>query len=135
MQLHMLKGKIHRATVRQAELSYVGSITIDEELLEKSGILEYEKVLVVDIDNGNRFETYTIAGERNSGMICLNGAAARCAQTGDKIIIMSFCEIDSLEAENHKPAVVFVEDENKIISVTNYEKHGKLVCREEDLNA
>ncbi|HBN10712.1 MAG TPA: aspartate 1-decarboxylase [Ruminococcus sp.] len=135
MQLHMLKGKIHRATVRQAELSYVGSITIDEELLEKSGILEYEKVLVVDIDNGNRFETYTIAGERNSGMICLNGAAARCAQTGDKIIIMSFCEIDSLEAENHKPAVVFVDDENKIISVTNYEKHGKLVCREEDLNA
>jgi len=131
----MLKGKIHRATVRQAELSYVGSITIDEELLEKSGILEYEKVLVVDIDNGNRFETYTIAGERNSGMICLNGAAARCAQTGDKIIIMSFCEIDSLEAENHKPAVVFVDDENKIISVTNYEKHGKLVCREEDLNA
>ena len=68
-------------------------------------------------------------------MICLNGAAARCAQTGDKIIIMSFCEIDSLEAENHKPAVVFVDDENKIISVTNYEKHGKLVCREEDLNA
>ena len=135
MQLHMLKGKIHRATVRQAELSYVGSITIDEELLEKSGILEYEKVIVVDIDNGNRFETYTIAGERNSGMICLNGAAARCAQTGDKIIIMSFCEIDSLEAENHKPAVVFVDDENKIISVTNYEKHGKLVCREEDLNA
>lgn len=135
MQLHMLKGKIHRATVRQAELSYVGSITIDEELLEKSGILEYEKVLVVDIDNGNRFETYTIAGERNSGMICLNGAAARCAQTGDKIIIMSFCEIDSLEAENHKPAVVFVDDENKIISVTNYEKHGKLVCREEDENA
>ena len=135
MQLHMLKGKIHRATVRQAELSYVGSITIDEELLEKSGILEYEKVLVVDIDNGNRFETYTIAGERNSGMICLNGAAARCAQTGDKIIIMSFCEIDSKEAENHKPSVVFVDDENKIISVTNYEKHGKLICREEDVNA
>jgi aspartate 1-decarboxylase len=127
----MLKGKIHRATVRQAELSYVGSITIDEELLESSGIIEYEKVLVVDIDNGNRFETYTIAGDRGSGMICLNGAAARCAQTGDKLIIMSFCEVDASEVSEHKPNVVFVDENNKIISVTHYEKHGKLICGKE----
>lgn len=78
MKLTMLKGKIHRATVRQAELDYVGSITVDPELLEAAGILEYEKVAIVDINNGSRFETYTIAGEPGSGMICLNGAAARC---------------------------------------------------------
>ena len=90
MYLQMLKGKIHRATVVQAELDYVGSITIDEELLEAAGILEYEKVQVVDINNGQRFETYTIAGQRGSGMICLNGAAARCVQKGDKIIIMCY---------------------------------------------
>lgn len=132
MLLHMLKGKIHRAVVRQAELSYVGSITVDEELLEASGILEYEKVLVVDVDNGQRFETYTIAGERGSGIICLNGAAARCAQTGDKIIIMSFCEADEKEAVSHKPSVVFVDENNRIISVTHYEKHGRLVCGKEN---
>ena len=86
MQITMLKSKIHRATVVQAELSYVGSITVDEELLEIAGIYEYEKVQVVDINNGNRFETYCIAGERGSGMICLNGAAARCVQVGDLII-------------------------------------------------
>ena len=85
----MLKGKIHRATVVQAELDYVGSITVDEELLEAAGILEYEKVQIVDVNNGSRFETYTICGERGSGMICLNGAAARCVSTGDKIIIMA----------------------------------------------
>ena len=128
MLLHMLKGKIHRAVVKQAELSYVGSITVDEALLEAAGILEYEKVLIVDIDNGSRFETYTIAGERNSGIICLNGAAARCAQTGDKLIIMSFCEVDASEVSEHKPNVVFVDESNKIISVTHYEKHGKLIC-------
>ena len=78
MTIEMLKGKIHRATVVQAELDYVGSITVDEELLEAAGILEYEKVQIVDVNNGSRFETYTICGERGSGMICLNGAAARC---------------------------------------------------------
>mgnify|MGYP002241438921 FL=1 len=88
MTIEMLKGKIHRATVVQAELDYVGSITVDEELLEAAGILEYEKVQIVDVNNGSRFETYTICGERGSGMICLNGAAARCVSTGDKIIIM-----------------------------------------------
>jgi aspartate 1-decarboxylase len=122
----MLKGKIHRATVVQAELNYVGSITVDEELLEKSGIYEYEKVQIVDIDNGNRFETYTIAGERGSGMICLNGAAARCVSVGDKIIIMSYCTVDVSEASVHKPTVVFVDEQNHVNRVTNYEKHGKL---------
>ena len=90
----MLKGKIHRATVIQAELDYVGSITVDEELLEAAGILEYEKVQIVDVNNGSRFETYTISGERGSGMICLNGAAARCVSTGDKIIIMADADVD-----------------------------------------
>lgn len=127
MNLTMLKAKIHRATVVQAELNYVGSITVDEELLEKSGILEYEKVQIVDINNGSRFETYTIAGERGSGMICLNGAAARCVSTGDKIIIMAYGTYDEKEAKEHKPTVIFVDDDNKISRVTNYEKHG-LLC-------
>ncbi|MGL5765058.1 MAG: aspartate 1-decarboxylase, partial [Sarcina sp.] len=118
MKISMLKGKIHRATVVQAELNYVGSITVDEDLLEASGILEYEKVSIVDIDNGARFETYTIAGERGSGMICLNGAAARCVQVGDKIILMAYCELEQEEAKNHKPKVVFVDEDNKINRVT-----------------
>ena len=84
----MLKGKIHRATVVQAELDYVGSITVDEDLMDAAGIREYEQVQIVDVNNGQRFETYVIAGERGSGMICLNGAAARCVSVGDKVIIM-----------------------------------------------
>ena len=87
MTVEMLKGKIHRATVVQAELDYVGSITVDEELLEAAGIMEYEKVQIVDVNNGSRFETYTICGKRGSGMICLNGAAARCVSTGDKVVM------------------------------------------------
>ena len=126
MRLNMLKGKIHRATVVQAELNYVGSITVDADLLDASGILEYEKVHIVDIDNGARFETYTIAGARGSGMICLNGAAARCVQVGDKIILMAYCDIDEEEAKSHKPKVVFVDEENKVNRITNYEKHGEL---------
>lgn len=126
MVLEMLKGKIHRATVVQAELDYVGSITVDSELLEASGILEYEKVQVVDVNNGNRFETYTIAGEPGSGMICLNGAAARCVSTGDKVIIMAYALMTPEEAKENKPNVVFVDDDNKIVRVTNYEKHGLL---------
>ena len=126
MEVTMLKGKIHRVTVKQAALDYVGSITIDEDLMDAAGILEYEKVQIVDIDNGNRFETYTIAGERGSGMICLNGAAARCVSTGDKIIIMAYAGYEPEEARTHKPAVVFVDEENKISRVTNYEKHGLL---------
>lgn len=126
MNLTMLKGKIHRATVTQAALDYVGSITVDEDLLDAAGILEYEYVQIADVDNGARFETYTIAGERGSGMICLNGAAARQVQVGDKIIIMAYAGMTPEEAKENKPNVVFVDDENKISRVTNYEKHGKL---------
>ena len=126
MLVNMLKGKIHRATVVQAELDYVGSITVDPDLLEASGILEYELVHIVDVNNGNRFETYTIAGERGSGMICLNGAAARCVSVNDKIIIMCYASMTPEEAKEHKPNVVFVDDENKIARKTNYEKHGLL---------
>jgi aspartate 1-decarboxylase len=122
----MLKGKIHRATVIQAELDYVGSITVDPVLLEAAGILEYEKVHIVDINNGNRFETYTIEGERNSGMICLNGAAARMVQPKDKIIIMAYCQVNAEEAKEHKPKVVFLNDKNEIESIKSYEKHGQL---------
>ncbi len=126
MTITMLKGKIHRATVTQAELSYVGSITVDEDLLRAAGILEYEKVQIVDIDNGSRFETYTIAGEPGSGVICLNGAAARCVSVGDRIIIMSYADMSPEEAGVHKPSVVFVDDSNRIRRITKYEKQGQL---------
>ena len=126
MLVTMLKGKIHRATVTEAELNYVGSITIDEELMAAAEIFEYEKVQVVNISNGNRFETYTIAGEKNSGVICLNGAAARCAQKGDKIIIMAYAQMSPEEVKENPPKVVFVDSENKISKVTEYEKHGAL---------
>lgn len=126
MQITMLKGKIHRAVVRQAELNYVGSITVDPVLLEAAGILEYEMVQIVDIENGNRFETYTIAGEPGSGMICLNGAAARQVQVGDHIIIMCYAQMTPEEAKDHKPCVVFVDEQNQIRRVANYEKHGEL---------
>lgn len=126
MQIHVLKSKIHRATVVQAELNYVGSITIDEKLMEEAGILEYEKVQIVDVENGSRFETYVIAGEPGSGMICLNGAAARCVSTGDKVIIMCYAEMTPEEYKENRPKVVFVDDENKVTRVTRYEKHGLL---------
>ena len=118
MQINMLKSKIHRATVVQSELDYVGSITVDEDLMDASGIYEYEKVQIADVNNGNRFETYVIAGERGSGMICLNGAAAH--------MVMSYAQMEPSEIKDNKPKVVFVDDENKITRVTNYEKHGKL---------
>ena len=126
MTIQMLKGKIHRAVVVQAELDYVGSITVDPELMEAAGILEYEKVQIVDVENGNRFETYTIAGEPGSGMICLNGAAARMVQVKDHIIIMSYADMTPEEAKEHRPKVVFVDEENHISRVSNYEKHGQL---------
>lgn len=127
MTLTMLKGKIHRATVTQAELNYVGSITVDTELMKAAGILEYQMVQIVDVENGSRFETYTIAGEAGSGIVCLNGAAARMVQPGDHIIIMAYAQLDENEANNHQPNVVLVDDDNKIIKVAHYEKHGKLV--------
>ena len=126
MEVTMLKGKIHRVRVKQAALDYVGSITIDEDLMDAAGFLEYEKVQIVDIDNGNRFETYTIAGERGSGMICLNGAAARCVSVDDLIIIMAYVNMTPEEARVHQPKVVLVDKENKITKVTSYEKHGLL---------
>ena len=127
MTVQMLKGKIHRATVKQAELNYVGSITVDADLLDAAGIYEYEKVAIVDIENGSRFETYTIAGERGSGMICLNGAAARCVSVGDKVILMAYAQLTPEEVENgYAPQVVFVDEENKIVRTTTYEKHGLL---------
>jgi len=127
MEITLLKAKIHRAVVKQADLDYVGSITIDAELLRESGILEYEKVEIADIDNGNRFETYAIAGEAGSGIICLNGAAARCVNAGDKIIIMAYAQMTPEEARDHKPTVIFVDEDNKIVRKANYEKHGLLV--------
>ena len=126
MLVNMLKGKIHRATVKQAELHYVGRITVDPVLMEAAGILEYEYVQIVDVENGNRFETYTIAGEPDSGMICLNGAAARQVAVGDHIIIMAYAQMTPEEAKEHKPHVVFVDDENKIHEVSRYEKYGVL---------
>ena len=127
MMLNMLKGKIHRATVVQAELDYVGSITVDQDLLDAAGILEYEKVQIVDVNNGSRFETYTISGERGSGMICLNGAAARCVSVGDKVILMAYAQLTPEEVRNsYAPQVVFVDEENKIVRTTTYEKHGLL---------
>lgn len=126
MNLTMLKGKIHRAVVKQAELHYVGSITVDTDLLEAAGILEYEMVQIVDIENGSRFETYTIAGEAGSGMICLNGAAARQVAVGDHIILMSYAQMTPEEARAHKPKVVFVDEDNHIARITNYEKYGEL---------
>lgn len=126
MFLNMLKGKIHRATVVQAEIDYVGSITIDEELMEAAGILEYERVQVVDVNNGNRLETYVIAGERGSGMICLNGAAAKLVEVGDKVIIMCYAQMTAEEFKDNPPRVVFVNDDNMINRITRYEKHGLL---------
>ncbi len=126
MEITMLKSKIHRATVTQSELDYIGSITIDVALLEAAGIYEYEKVEIADIDNGNRFATYTIAGERDSGIICLNGAAARCVNTGDKVIIMAYTNMTPKEREQHKPTVIFVDEKNRPTKISHYETHGRL---------
>lgn len=126
MNIEMLEGKIHRATVTEANLDYVGSITVDLSLLEEAGIREYQKVQVVDVNNGNRIETYTIAGEKDSGVICLNGAAARLFSTGDKVIIMAYASYSEDELKDYKPKVVFVDDDNKITKVSNYEKYGTL---------
>lgn len=126
MQITTLRSKIHRATVTQSELDYVGSITIDEDLLDAAGIYEYEKVQISDVNNGNRFETYVIKGERGTGVICLNGATARCVQVKDKIIIMAYAQMDPNELKENQPKVVFVDDSNHIMKVTRYETHGRL---------
>ena len=126
MLLNVLKGKIHRAVVTQAELDYVGSVTIDEELMEAAGIQEYERVQVVDVENGNRFETYAITGERDSGVVCLNGAAARLVHPGDRVVIMSYALMLPEEARASRPKVVFVDSRNHVVRVSRYEKHGRL---------
>ena len=129
MTVTMLKSKIHRATVTQANLNYVGSITIDKALMQAAGIYEYEKVQIVDIDNGNRFETYVIAGEENGGCICLNGAAARCVQIGDKVIIMSYANLSIEEVDAHSPKVIFVDGKNTICEITNIERCAEVFNR------
>jgi aspartate 1-decarboxylase len=115
MQRTMCKGKIHRATVTQANLNYVGSITIDQDLLDAADIYPYEKVQVVNVNNGARLETYTIAGARGSGVICLNGAAARLAAEGDIVIIMSYGLYDEKEIRSLEPRIVFVDADNRLV--------------------
>ena len=127
MEISMLKSKIHRAVITQAELNYVGSVTIDEDLMDAAGLFEYEHVHIVNVNSGSRIETYVIAGERVSGVICLNGAAARAGQKGDPVIIMSYAAMTPEEIKTHRPKVVFVDDKNAIVRVADYEKHGALM--------
>ena len=117
MQRVMLKSKIHRATVTGSDLNYVGSITVDSELLEAADILEHEQVHVVDVDNGARFETYAVAGQRGSGELTVNGAAARLVHPGDTIIVFSYASYDEAELERYEPRVVHVTEENRIVDV------------------
>lgn len=114
MEIQILKSKIHRAAVTEANLNYVGSLTIDEALMEAANIIEYEKIQVVNVNNGERMETYAIKGARGSGVICLNGAAARKAAIGDLVIVMSFALMDFEEAKSFKPWVVYPKEGNKL---------------------
>ena len=116
MQIEILKSKIHRVRITQAELHYVGSITIDEDLMKAANLIENEKVQIVNINNGERLETYVIKGKAGSGEICLNGPAARKAQVGDIVIIISYCHLDFEEAKTFKPTLIFPDDNNKLIS-------------------
>jgi aspartate 1-decarboxylase len=124
MTIEMLYSKIHRATVTDANLNYVGSITIDEELMEAANLLVGQKVDIVNINNGERFSTYVIKGERGKRDICLNGAAARKVHPGDKIIIIAYANMDIEEAKSFKPAVLIVDDNNDIIEKTTYLQEG-----------
>ncbi|MFP4977866.1 aspartate 1-decarboxylase [Paenibacillus sp. CN-4] len=123
---HMMKSKIHRATVTEANLNYVGSITIDEDLMEAADLLENEKVQIVDNNNGSRLETYVIPGPRGSGVICLNGAAARLVQPGDTVIIISYAMLSQEELASHKPTVVFVGEGNRPVKLTDREPHSTI---------
>ena len=125
MYVTMFKSKLHRATVTEANINYVGSITIDKDLLEKSGIFPNEKVQIVNVNNGERFETYTIEGEAKSGMICLNGAAARLVHPGDKVIIIAYAMMEEKDALTHKPKILILDDNNKIVEEKDKEEHGK----------
>jgi aspartate 1-decarboxylase len=124
MRRTMMKSKIHRATVTEANLAYVGSITIDRDLMEAADLLDNEKVQVVDNDNGARLETYVIPGERGSGTICLNGAAARLVHPGDTVIIISYADLEDDEARTWEPTVVFVDADNRPVDVDATEVHG-----------
>ena len=125
MKLNLLKSKIHRATVTEANLEYMGSITVDESLMEAAHILPNERVQVVDNNNGSRLETYVIPGPKGSGVICLNGAAARLVQPGDTVIIMAYAWMDEAEARAYKPVVVMVDGKNRIAEVRDAEHHGQ----------
>jgi aspartate 1-decarboxylase len=113
MWIHVFKSKIHRATVTEANLNYMGSITIDEALMEAAGIMPNEKVQIVNINNGERFETYVIKGERGSGAVCLNGAAARKVAVGDKVIVIAYAMMTQEEAQTHQPKVIFPDENNQ----------------------
>lgn len=121
MQRIMCKSKIHRATVTDANLNYVGSITIDEDLMDAADLLPYEQVQIVNNNNGARFETYIIKGKRGTGTICLNGAAARLVQPGDIVIIISYAQLDSSELADYKPKIVLVDEKNQITAVKDSE--------------
>ncbi len=125
MFLNMFKSKIHRAVVTEANLNYMGSVTIDPVLMEASGIIPNEKVQIVNINNGARFETYVIPGPKDSGVICLNGAAARLVQPGDMVIIISYCLLSREEAQSFKPTVVMVDGKNRISEVRRMENYGE----------
>ncbi len=127
MERTFLKSKIHRAVITKTELNYEGSITIDLNLMEAADILSLEKVSIANINNGERFETYVIPGPAGSGTICLNGAAARKVVTGDKIIIMSFCNLSEKEINNFKPKIVIVDDKNNIKSIEDNIKSNSYI--------
>jgi aspartate 1-decarboxylase len=120
----MFKGKLHRAVVTQADINYVGSVTIDAELLAQSGILPGERVQIVNLNNGERFETYTIPGEAGSGVICINGAAARLVQVGDRVIIIAYALMDPEEANLFQPRVLILDENNRIVRMKHEEIHG-----------
>lgn len=115
MYIQILKSKIHRAKITQAELHYVGSITIDEDLMDAANLIENEKVQIVNVNNGERLETYVIKGERGSGMVCLNGPAARKAQVGDIVIIIAYASMTPEEAKSYSPTIVFPDNQNKVV--------------------
>ena len=121
MLIEILKGKIHRATVTEADLNYVGSLTLDENLMDAAGFREFEKIQVLDITNGNRLETYLIRGERGSGNVCINGAAAHLIQKGNLVIIVGYCQLTEEEFIYHQPKIVYVNSKNQLISTSTEE--------------
>ena len=119
--VEILKGKIHRATITEADLNYVGSLTLDEDLMDAAGFREYEKIQVLDISNGNRIETYIIRGKRSSGNVCINGAAAHLIHKGDLVIIVGYCQLTEEESIYHIPKIAYVNSQNQLVSVITEE--------------